>query len=213
MSEHELYHYGRKGMKWGQHIFGKKTASAIRRTKKKLKVAMNNYKHKKAEKAAELEKKRPKKVSEMTDEELTNRLKRLRMEEEFRRLSPEPKKGTKDFIEGFVTKHGTDLANKIASKATQSIADAMFKTESPAKEKEISVLDMFNLNQYSDTEIANASKRMTNINNILKNWENNNTTYLRDFYGTDGYSAMVERGEGAVQEALRRMEQLNPSRS
>lgn len=52
MKNNELYHYGRKGMKWGQHIFGKKNIVGLKVRKKfdergfydKVKNATNNSK-------------------------------------------------------------------------------------------------------------------------------------------------------------------------
>ena len=87
----ELYHYGRKGMKWGQNIFGKVTATAGRAGKfigKKIKTsardARNTYRHKrdrrKYQKESDALRKKP--LNKMTSEELDSYIKRLYKEKE-----------------------------------------------------------------------------------------------------------------------------------
>ena len=39
----ELYHYGRKGMKWGQHIFGKERSSGTKKRKKSSEDVENRF--------------------------------------------------------------------------------------------------------------------------------------------------------------------------
>ena len=46
----ELYHYGRKGMKWGQHIFAKAHARKVNKQRKKN---LEKAREAKAKKAAE----------------------------------------------------------------------------------------------------------------------------------------------------------------
>lgn len=69
--------------------------------------------------------------------------------------------------------------------------------------KKTTSLDMTKLDQYSDAEIESASKRQSAINNLLRNWDNFSTTYVRDFYGNDSsYADAVSRGETEVQRWL-----------
>lgn len=75
-NDQELYHYGRKGMKWGQNIFGKvKSAYGTVRAKQKEKRAV-----KKAEKAADKLRKKP--INKLTDAELEKRINRLTKEKQ-----------------------------------------------------------------------------------------------------------------------------------
>lgn len=91
----ELYHYGRKGMKWGQHIFGKERSSGTSKKKKsdagdRFKEAASNTGKKVASSvknavAARKEKKyneklHTKKVSEMSDSELRDYIDRMNLE-------------------------------------------------------------------------------------------------------------------------------------
>lgn len=106
--EDELYHHGIKGMKWGirrtpaqlGHTTetAKKAASAVGKAvgsagKKAVTAVSEHRAAKKQKKAAEAEAERQKKlrkkpVSEMTDDELKERIARLELEKRYADLSP-----------------------------------------------------------------------------------------------------------------------------
>lgn len=88
----ELYHYGRKGMKWGQHIFGKERPAGRSRKKKSedvenrfvsgaksvaSKVSSSRAKAKEDKRVQKLKKK---KISDMTDDELAEYTDRMNRE-------------------------------------------------------------------------------------------------------------------------------------
>lgn len=91
----ELYHYGRKGMKWGQHIFGK-VKSGAKVVGQKAKAAHEKHKVKSAEKKAaeaerktkEVQAKRAKIMNsrKLSNDELNERIKRLTLEKEYQTL-------------------------------------------------------------------------------------------------------------------------------
>lgn len=88
----ELYHYGRKGMKWGQNIFGKVKSGAAR-VGRKISDARQK---KKAEKEAERLRKKP--YSKLTDAELKERIQRMQLEKNLKDLDNQvgpTKKGSK----------------------------------------------------------------------------------------------------------------------
>lgn len=90
LSEDELMHYGRKGMKWYQNIYTKaKTSSEHRKEKKAEKEEV-----KKAEAAAERQKRIKEgkiKPKDMTDAELRARRERLQMERDVKDLEKKTK--------------------------------------------------------------------------------------------------------------------------
>ena len=130
----ELYHYGRKGMKWGQHIFGKQSSSSGKRKKKS---ALQNYltkrkKRKAAEAAAEkarLEAKayKRKKIKDMSDAELKERIARLELEKRYSDLKSETSKSQTGIGKRFVNKYIDTTVDKIAESAAADVTAQMIK--------------------------------------------------------------------------------------
>lgn len=139
----ELYHYGRKGMKWHQHIFGsdknnvgarknKKKSSELDRLKQK---AAERYKAKSAEKQKTKEEKKKKaedearekvetkarvkadmkSVKKMSDSELATRIKRLEMEKDYKSLLQNTSTihKGKAFVARVIEKSGEELAIQV----------------------------------------------------------------------------------------------------
>lgn len=112
MNEDELYHYGRKGMKWGQHIFGK----VARTTAKAYRSAKEKSASKKADKIA---KQRSKITSsrKLTDAELKDRISRMKLEKEYRDLLKDTGRITKGqtFVEEVATSVGKNLVTQVGN--------------------------------------------------------------------------------------------------
>lgn len=105
----ELYHYGRKGMKWGQHIFGRLyknkdgtlTALGRKRAQKYAKkykqltgsrpTDSNIKKNTKTtnKKSSISSKPEQRQISDMTDDELIRSINRLNLENKYKSLQPE----------------------------------------------------------------------------------------------------------------------------
>ena len=102
----ELYHYGRLGMKWGQHIYGSDRSSGgtrrsrSRRTSNQVSLNAKTYrqmtnesraigsKSSKSTKSKETAKTQEKSVHEMSDDELRQRINRLQLERQYKQLKP-----------------------------------------------------------------------------------------------------------------------------
>lgn len=98
LQDDELMHYGRKGMKWGISIFGKKKSSGVKK-KKNGKQVVDSLTEKKTSKGSEstkssssssIKKEAPKErtVKDMSDNELQEKINRIRLEQEYARLNP-----------------------------------------------------------------------------------------------------------------------------
>lgn len=92
----ELYHYGRKGMKWGQSIYGSKQSGSSGKAsaKKTLSIKERFSKATGAKTKAKLEDKTPKapqkkSIKDMTDQELKDR--KARVEAEYNLIQAERK--------------------------------------------------------------------------------------------------------------------------
>lgn len=108
----ELYHYGRKGMKWGQHIFGKTTGSVTSsKRKKKSKSLSSKLEARKKAKAAEKQREeatkkalsdtaklKKKSLDEMTDDEIAKAIRRTQLENQYKQLNPEKESAGKRFV-------------------------------------------------------------------------------------------------------------------
>ena len=136
----ELMHYGRQGMKWGQHIYGQvKTASTNRRRKKNLAKARKAKaeKYKTAEerkKAINAGKIKPK---DMTDDELKDRIERLKSEQRYKELMNDAKQANANKGKAFLKSAAMGPGKKILFDTTVDIAAQTFKAVGVKKVNEI----------------------------------------------------------------------------
>ena len=126
----ELYHYGRKGMRWGQHIYGKVKAA---RTAKRRKAALvkaraaKNAKKVEADKRAALIKKGKIKAKDMTDAELNEWKKRLQLEKDYNDLVVQTKSAQQTRSKRFIEKFLDSTVDKCAENAGADIVAQAFK--------------------------------------------------------------------------------------
>lgn len=119
----ELMHYGRKGMKWGQNIYGKiKTYNTNRKRKKNLAKAraVRAEKAKQEEERAKQSAKnagKPKAAKYMTEEELNKAIARLELEKRYidlMRQTDTPKQVTRGqkFVSEVIENSGRNIATQ-----------------------------------------------------------------------------------------------------
>lgn len=126
----ELMHYGRQGMKWGQHIFGKiKTAKTNRKRKKNLERARAA---KVAKQKAAVERKKlldsgKLSAKQMTDDELSAQIRRLENEKRYKELVRDTttiskgKKYASDFAKGPGKKIFVDTTVDLAAQTFKAV--------------------------------------------------------------------------------------------
>ena len=133
MDDNELYHYGIKGMKWGVrrtpeqlgHVkkaassAGKAVGSATKKAASAAGKAYSSHRQKKADKkAAEEEKKRRRKpISELTDDELRQRISRLELEKRYRDLQPQKISKGESFVARALKGAGESSLRNLAEQA------------------------------------------------------------------------------------------------
>lgn len=136
--DEELYHYGVKGMKWGirrtpaqlGHTTGTKKKKSGPSVLSKAKTAISNRreasKRKKVEASAKKSQKK-KRLSEMSDDELQARIKRLELEKRYRDLTPKQTHRGRDFVSRVLESSAENIAKQATTYAMGSAVNAILK--------------------------------------------------------------------------------------
>lgn len=122
----ELYHYGRKGMKWGQHIFGgiqaRKVAKQRRQNLEKARATRAANKQAKLEKEEILRSGNTKAIlknkDKFTNEELQRAINRLNMEKQLSDLNASQRTRGQKFINKYVDSTVDKLADGVFADLT-----------------------------------------------------------------------------------------------
>lgn len=130
--EEELYHYGRKGMKWGQHIFGKAKSYVVKRKKSKQLEKARDAKAKKQKEAAERKKLVESgrlSVKKMTDDEIRTKMERMQLEKDYKKLLSETSKAQKgkDFVGKVMERSGENIATQFTTYAMGAAVNKVAK--------------------------------------------------------------------------------------
>lgn len=131
----ELMHYGRKGMKWGQNIFGK-VKSGAGKVKAKIDDRIERKKRIKADREL-----RKKPLSQLTDAELKERFSRLQMERNVRDLQNQT--GTTSAGKSFVQAAAKQVVGPAMVTAGKSVLTKWFEAKG---------MDMLGLNKANPFE-------------------------------------------------------------
>lgn len=129
MQSEELTHHGILGMKWGVRRFQNKDGSLTAAGKKRYGIDGDEADSSGSGGKAQGKKSRPKKISEMNDEELSQVLKRLRMERDIAQIQAELKKYELGEQNGQGNNNQNEQ-NKKQKKNNQEKAESFVKSQS-----------------------------------------------------------------------------------
>lgn len=150
----ELYHYGVKGMKWGVRRTAAQLGHLVKKGASKIKnrISESNEKRK-IRKQNEANKRKP--VSEMTDDELKQRLNRLDMEKRYadymKALNPKKESKVKKLI-GEIASSGIKT---VSNAGIQKISNALLGDKDKASDYSFS-----NLSKVGDKKLKDAIQRL-----------------------------------------------------
>lgn len=132
MDNNTLSHHGVKGMKWGQHIFGKvKTYRTNKRRKQNLEKARAVRAKNRAEAAKRAKKLDKGKISakKMTDAEIKARIARLELEKSYKNLENETSRGVISKGKRFVNKFLDSTLDKVADNVAADLVAQTLKAK------------------------------------------------------------------------------------
>lgn len=110
--DHVLRHYGILGMKWGV----RRTEAQLAKARGKIKSEEDETSNKKETSNADTKNSSKKKISEMSDEELRDKISRLNLEKQYKQLyaemNPAQKSAGKDFMKKIISRSGENIATQ-----------------------------------------------------------------------------------------------------
>lgn len=163
MQSEELAHHGILGMKWGVRRFQNKDGSLTAAGKKRYGSDGDEADSSGSGGKAQGKKSRPKKISEMSDAELRQRLNRLQMEKQLKQLMSEQEAEKQKNGKSFVKKTAKDFIQTAISGRVEKWAKNL--GEGKKKEGPTTKIDpKKNPGEYSDKELNDILNRARNDN-------------------------------------------------
>ena len=163
MQSEELAHHGILGMKWGVRRFQNKDGSLTAAGKKRYGSDGDEADSSGSGGKAQGKKSRPKKISEMSDAELRQRLNRLQMEKQLKQLMSEQEAEKQKKGESFVKKTAKDFIQTAISGRVEKWAKNLGEVKK--KEGPTTKIDpKKNPGEYSDKELNDILNRARNDN-------------------------------------------------
>lgn len=163
MQSEELAHHGIPGMRWGVRRFQNKDGSLTAAGKKRYGIDGGEADSSGSGGKAQGKKSRPKKISEMSDAELRQRLNRLQMEKQLKQLMSEQEAQKQKKGESFVKKTAKNFIQTAISGRVEKWAQSL--GEGKKKEEPTTKIDpKKNPGEYSDKELNDILNRARNDN-------------------------------------------------
>ena len=127
--ENELYHFGIKGMRWGVRRYQNTDGSLTNAGKKRLKKGQTSN-----EETDSSIKSKTKTVKEMSDDELSQAITRLQLEEKYKSLSPKNVSKGKKFVDtvanDVLKPAAIDIGKQVAKSLMVKGVNSLVKDES-----------------------------------------------------------------------------------
>ena len=127
--ENELYHFGIKGMRWGVRRYQNPDGSLTNAGKKRLKKGQTSN-----EENYSSNKSKTKTVKEMSDDELSQAITRLQLEEKYKSLSPKNVSKGKKFVDtvanDVLKPAAIDIGKQVAKSLMVKGVNSLVKDES-----------------------------------------------------------------------------------
>lgn len=180
MDNNQMYHWGIKGMKWGVRRFQNKDGTRTALGKKRERANDKAESDRKKEPA----KSGPRKVSDMSNDELQTAIKRLQLEQQYRQLKPERVSIGKQFMEKSILPAAMDGGKRLLTdflidrgKKALGLGEDVGKNEIDLLKKQVEKLNL--QKQLKDLTKDNSVKERVdqlNLERQLKDLTSDNST-------------------------------------